>query len=64
VAPNPEEGLLGDVLGQGLVAHDGPGQPADPGLVAADEGSCRVRVADGEAGEQGIVRRGAHMPQC
>ena len=60
--PRAQEGLLGDVLGEGGIPDDGAREAADLRLVAADECGCGVRITDVKAGQLSVVRRGAHTP--
>ena len=60
VAPRTQERLLSHVFGKDRVGDDGAGQPAHLGLVPADEGGRGIRIAHGEAGQEGVVRCGPH----
>ena len=57
MAPGPQEGLLGDVLGQGGIAHHAQRQAENAPLVAADKGHAGAFVADAHAGQEGLVGR-------
>jgi hypothetical protein len=59
MAPGPNEGLLGNVLGLLTVSDDALGEPKDPALEEPNEGRRRLGVRSTQPGQQLLIRRTA-----
>jgi hypothetical protein len=55
VSPRPYEGLLRDILGDALVAHDGQHQAVDASLEATRERGRSIGVAGGKTGQKRLI---------